>query len=168
MQSSTDQFQVNDYPAHIWKDHYLEHGRRIDLELPDPVPRFVKKPSTFKLTAEQRETQVASTSSAPIGYGPRATQQKPYARPTSHSNPTSTTHNTIKIPARASVASSPSRSPSPPAAELRYTSVNRTAHAFSEQDRTFFFKQIRWALSCDPSLTKNALCVKLQGKVCIV
>ncbi|KZP10556.1 hypothetical protein FIBSPDRAFT_203693 [Athelia psychrophila] len=154
---------VNGYPAHIWKDYYLEHGRRIDLELPDPVPRFVKKPFAFKSTMEQSETQVASTSSAPIGYGPGRTQRKPYVRPPSNKN-TSTTHNTIKIPTRASTTSSSSRSPSPPTAELRYASMKRTAHTFSEQDRVFFFKQIRWALSCDSSLTKHGLCVGLQEK----
>src|SRR6202020_3512822 len=152
---------MNNHPAHLWKDYYLDHRPRINVL----VSRISSQSSgTVKGSFVSSEVPTHSEGSSNVAPVTRKARSRPSlqdqpkiagqrmpsgratinsitAHPPPRSNPHADPHAHITIP------DTPSREPSPPSQIIAF---RQSGNLFTRSDTDFMIKFISWELHRNP------------------
>jgi hypothetical protein len=164
--------QINNHPAHLWKDYYLDHRPRINTlvsRIENQNSRPVKKSflSAPALNSKDSYRVVPDTRKA-RGRPPSQNSSKINGR---NKFPGRTTINSITAHpppptdpyAHITIPDAPSREPSPPSEVVAFS---QKRNLFTQGDTNFMLKFISWELQRNPTLNKSDFSHKLEAKVC--
>ncbi|GBE78032.1 hypothetical protein SCP_0109140 [Sparassis crispa] len=167
---------VNNHPASAWKDYYLEHDRSIVTRISVP------ESSGSSLASSSKQPKATSSRDSVDGVHvtiSSSLRSKNINPPTSHPLPTPSTSNTPRVRSAASQRSykdettssrpsspnscSSAHCPTPPPFDPR-AALSGGRMAFTEADKVFYFKYIKWQVKQDPNVSRSKIATGLAEK----
>ncbi|KAH9950430.1 hypothetical protein B0H21DRAFT_534454 [Amylocystis lapponica] len=181
---------VNSHTAGQWKDHYLEHGDRLDEQVAEFGVRASAGASSQRASGSSSQSRERSTKTPHISSPPHA--QKARKEISEHPSPSSPLakekpshtprsarisrdvkpvkppksprrrYRQISAPPDSEIPAPPSRSPSPPIAD---DDEDNVPHRYTKAEHAFFIASTQWQLRKDPTLSITRLLKVLAKKV---